>query len=82
MAQWIGHQPPELGVQVRFPPGALNLIKGSEPKGAWGKSDVPHDFGVTANEVSAIGAGSPFGERPKLRGWERQVRFPPGALDK
>ena len=22
MAQWIGHQPPELGVQVRFPPGA------------------------------------------------------------
>jgi hypothetical protein len=27
-----------------------------EPKGVWGKSNVPHVLGVTANEESVIGA--------------------------
>ena len=41
MAQWIGHQPPELGVTVRFCPGAYDWDR-SELKGVWGKRDVPH----------------------------------------
>jgi hypothetical protein len=45
VAQWIERRPTEPKVGGSTPPRRIEICIGGEPKGVWGKSDVPHVWG-------------------------------------